>query len=225
MNLSPRQRKYLELMGVEVWVSRQPENILPEKNALPGKEDRWKALQEEVAACKKCPLHRTRSMAVFGTGNEKAGWMVIGEAPGADEDRQGKPFVGRAGKLLTRMLQSIGLDRDEVYITNILKSRPPKNRDPSLEEVEACESFLKQQIDYIRPRIILALGRIAAQNLLKVNTPLGRMRGRGDLKYPEFNIPVVVTYHPAYLLRSPKEKAKAWEDLNLAMKIYKEIRP
>jgi DNA polymerase len=140
--------------------------------------------------------------------------MVIGEAPGASEDAQGKPFVGRAGQVLTEMLRAAGLDRDDVFITNILKCRPPDNRDPRPVEVDACEGFLKQQVEMVRPDIILAVGRIAAQKLLKTETPLGRLRGRVH-RYGD--IPVVVVYHPAYLLRSPLEKRKAWEDLKLAI--------
>jgi DNA polymerase len=140
--------------------------------------------------------------------------MVIGEAPGASEDAQGKPFVGRAGQVLTEMLRAAGLDRGDVFITNILKCRPPDNRDPRPVEVDACEGFLKQQVEMVRPDIILAVGRIAAQKLLKTETPLGRLRGRVH-RYGD--IPVVVVYHPAYLLRSPLEKRKAWEDLKLAI--------
>ena len=147
--------------------------------------------------------------------------MIIGEAPGAEEDLKGEPFVGRAGKLLKAMFLSMGLQRKEVFIANILKCRPPKNRDPKLEEVETCEKYLKQQIELIQPKIILALGRIAAQNLLKTDTPIGKMRGNSYL-YPNSNLPVVVTYHPAYLLRSPTEKRKVWEDLKLAKNIFRE---
>jgi DNA polymerase len=174
----------------------------------------WGALQEEVAACLACPLHATRSHAVFGSGNPEAQWMVIGEAPGEQEDLQGKPFVGRAGQLLTEMLRAIGLDREkDVFITNVLKSRPPGNRDPKPEEVAACEPFLKRQIEWIKPKIILSVGRISAQNLLKTDTPIGKLRGKVH-RYQ--GIPLVVTYHPAYLLRSPLEKRKAWDDLCLA---------
>jgi DNA polymerase len=144
--------------------------------------------------------------------------LFIGEAPGAEEDRQGEPFVGRAGQLLNNMLLAIGLRREQVYIANVLKCRPPKNRDPRPEEAQACEPYLKRQIDLLRPKVIVALGRIAAQNLLKTDTPIGKMRGRTYV-YADTSIPLLVTYHPAYLLRSPAEKRKAWEDLMLAQKV------
>ena len=153
---------------------------------------------------------------MFGVGNPDADWLVIGEAPGADEDRQGEPFVGRAGRLLNSMLSAMGLPREQVFIANILKCRPPNIRDPKPEEDIACESYLRQQINLIKPKIILAVGRIAAQNLLKVETPIGKMRGQ-RYQYPDSDLPVVVTYHPAYLLRSPREKRKVWEDRKVAM--------
>jgi DNA polymerase len=156
---------------------------------------------------------------VFGVGNRQARWLVIGEAPGEQEDLQGEPFVGRAGLLLNEMLRAIGLRRDEVYIANILKCRPPGNRDPRPEEVAACEGFLKRQIALLRPRIILAVGRIAAQSLLKTATPISKLRGQVH-RYQ--GIPLVITYHPAYLLRSPQEKRKAWRDLLLARHTFRE---
>lgn len=165
-----------------------------------------------------CELHRSRTQTVFGTGSRDAEWMVIGEAPGADEDRQGEPFVGRAGQLLNAMLRAIGLSREEVYIANILKCRPPRNRDPRPEEVVACEAYLRRQVELVRPRVILTVGRIAAHNLLKTDTPLGRMRGR-RYTYSDTEIPVVVTYHPAYLLRNPADKRKVWQDLKFAQRM------
>ncbi|HKJ94735.1 MAG TPA: uracil-DNA glycosylase [Gammaproteobacteria bacterium] len=173
----------------------------------------WDALRGAVMHCTRCPLHETRSQGVFGVGDTRARLMVIGEAPGADEDRLGEPFVGRAGKLLDAMLHAIGEARgDGVYITNILKSRPPNNRDPRPEEVAACEPFLRRQIELIEPDVILAVGRVAAQNLLKTDQPLGRLRGRWH-SYGPRQTPVWVTYHPAYLLRKPVDKRKAWQDL------------
>lgn len=225
-NLTTQQRHYLRLMGITVWAERneapEPPSVVP---AIPEPEaendEAWGRLRKQVAACTLCALHRGRTQTVFGVGDSHADWMLIGEAPGAEEDRQGEPFVGRAGKLLNAMLSAIGLDRDRVFIANILKCRPPDNRDPRPEEVNACEAYLMQQIAMIKPRIILALGRIAAQNLLKVDTPIGKMRGR-CFEHPDTGTPVIVTYHPAYLLRSPKEKRKSWQDLQLAMQIYKE---
>jgi DNA polymerase len=166
----------------------------------------------QVSECTRCELHQTRTRTVFGVGDPGARLLVIGEAPGADEDAQGEPFVGRAGRLLDAMLGGIGLARAEVYIANILKCRPPRNRDPRPEEVSACERFLKRQIETVAPELILAVGRIAAQNLLGVSTPIGKLRGR-EHRHPGTGTPVRVTYHPAYLLRSPLEKRRAWEDL------------
>jgi DNA polymerase len=157
----------------------------------------------------------------LGTGNRQADWLFIGEAPGAEEDRQGEPFVGRAGQLLNAMLQAMGMRREEVYIANILKCRPPGNRDPRPEEVNHCEPYLQRQIALIRPRIIVALGRIAAQNLLKTDSSLSKLRGK-VYHYGEYQIPLVVTYHPAYLLRNLPDKRKAWQDLCFAMGVYKE---
>lgn len=211
-------------MGIDVWVPRAEDRDPEPASAREPGAGQWQVLREQVAACRLCKLHQGRTRTVFGSGDEQARWMLIGEAPGAEEDKQGMPFVGRAGKLLTAMLQAVGLDREQVFIANILKCRPPNNRDPEAEEVEACSAYLRQQIDYIRPAVILALGRIAAQNLLRVDTPIGKMRGN-RYRHPDLDIPVVVTYHPAYLLRSPKEKRKAWQDLQTAMRLYRELRP
>ncbi|MBV8783826.1 MAG: uracil-DNA glycosylase, partial [Gammaproteobacteria bacterium] len=171
--------------------------------------------------CRRCALHATRTRAVFGVGPLRTDWLVIGEAPGAEEDRRGEPFVGAAGQLLDAMLRAIGLDRgSNVYIANVLKSRPPNNRDPRPEEVSACLPYLVRQIALLQPKILLAVGRIAAQNLLATDTPLARLRGRvhrfGDT-------PLVVTYHPAYLLRTPADKRKAWEDLKFARNVYQQL--
>ncbi len=219
-------------MGIAVWVRRHPPAITERSpgaaataatlsDEVPAASEEpvldWTTLQARVASCTKCELHRTRTQTVFGTGDRRADWMVVGEAPGADEDRQGQPFVGRAGQLLNAMLRAIGLSREQVYIANILKCRPPRNRDPRPEEVTCCEDYLHQQVALIKPRLILAVGRIAAHNLLKTSTPLNRMRGR-LYRYSDTGIPVVVTYHPAYLLRSPKEKSKAWQDLRFAIR-------
>jgi len=177
----------------------------------------WEGLTAVVAQCRACGLCESRTQTVFGVGNRGAELLVIGEAPGADEDREGEPFVGRAGRLLNRMLGAIGLSRQEVYIANILKCRPPGNRDPRPEEVLRCEPYLMRQIEMLRPRVILAVGRIAAQTLLRTDLTLGRLRGRW-LAFGPQAIPLRVTYHPAYLLRSPDQKAKAWEDLTEVMR-------
>jgi uracil-DNA glycosylase family 4 len=186
----------------------------------------WETLRRTVTNCSLCGLHKTRTRAVFGVGDPRAEWLVIGEAPGADEDRQGEPFVGRAGQLLDSMLRALGLKRGEnVYIANILKSRPPNNREPAPAEVASCLPYLQRQIELIQPRIILAVGRIAAQNLLQTDTPIGRMRGRVyQYGHGAAQIPVVVTYHPAYLLRSPGEKRKAWTDLKFAQEVLRHGR-
>jgi uracil-DNA glycosylase family 4 len=237
MNSSLR-KSYLEAMGIQPWVRRglqqadaqpveapaastQPVQAPPAVGASPAPSCAtldWPQLESAVASCTACELHRTRTHTVFGTGSRQADWMIIGEAPGADEDRQGEPFVGRAGQLLTEMLRAAGLQRQEVFITNILKCRPPQNRDPRPEEVASCHAFLQRQVALVRPSLILAVGRIAAHNLLETDTPVGRLRGRIH-HYGEGRIPLIVTYHPAYLLRSPLEKRKAWEDLRLALQV------
>lgn len=175
----------------------------------------WEPLAEEVRHCTACGLCSSRTQTVFGVGDRRADWLIVGEAPGADEDRQGEPFVGRAGKLLNPMLQAVGLQREQVYIANILKCRPPENRDPAPAEAASCRPFLERQIALIQPRILLAVGRIAAQNLLSTDAQIGKLRGQVHHFGPA-GIPLVVTYHPAYLLRSPREKRKAWDDLRLA---------
>lgn len=246
MALDNRLRAYLAEMGIDVWERRDA--TVPEAGPAAGAEGGapteggagaiankfaptgcaaqgagvagmgWEELERTVAACTRCGLAQGRTQTVFGVGNRQAQWMVIGEAPGAEEDRQGEPFVGRAGKLLNSMLAAIGLKREEVYICNILKCRPPGNRDPKPEEEQACRDYLERQIRLVRPKIILAVGRIAAQNLLKVDTPIGKMRGH-RYDYQDLGIPVVITYHPAYLLRSPLEKRKAWQDLLFAKSV------
>lgn len=172
--------------------------------------DALRALSATVSACTRCALHESRTQTVFGVGSHETKVMFIGEAPGRDEDAKGEPFVGRAGQLLTKILAAIDLRREDVYITNILKCRPPKNRDPQESEVRCCEDYLKQQIALIRPRYICALGRIAAQWLLQTDAPLGAMRA-GEYHYED--IPVIVTYHPAALLRNSNFKKPCWEDM------------
>lgn len=187
----------------------------------------WDQLERAVRDCQRCPLHQTRTQAVFGVGNRTARWLVIGEAPGADEDRQGEPFVGRAGQLLNSMLKAMGLAREQVFIANVLKSRPPNNRDPRSEEVRECIPYLYRQIELINPTLILCVGRIAAQTLLGTDSPIGKLRGKLH-HLPSFESsgnprPMIVTYHPAYLLRSPAEKRKAWGDLVFAMQTFERL--
>lgn len=213
-----RQQQVLEELGLIRWVPRQAPAALPqEPRSEPARLDEaeWTDLAREASGCTRCALHASRTRVVFGTGDRSARWMVIGEAPGADEDQQGEPFVGRAGRLLNEMLRALGLAREQVYIANILKCRPPGNRDPQPDEVSACSGLLARQIALVRPGVILCVGRIAAQSLLGTSAPLASLRGRVHAA-PAGGIPVVVTYHPAYLLRSPLQKRKAWEDLRLA---------
>ncbi len=173
------------------------------------------SLAKEAAACKRCALYKTRNKVVFGKGNVDAKLLFIGEAPGRDEDLQGAPFVGRAGKLLTRIIEAMGYRREDVYITNVIKCRPPKNRDPLPTEVEACRSFLETQVKTISPKVICALGRIAAQTLLGVDLPLKELRGRW---HTFLNIPLRVTYHPAAILRNPSLRQPTWEDIQTIKK-------
>lgn len=175
----------------------------------------WPALKSCVAACTACALHKTRNKTVFGVGDEHAEWLFVGEGPGADEDAQGEPFVGQAGKLLDNMLAAINLKRDaNVYIANIVKCRPPGNRNPQPDEAQACAQYLKRQIELIRPKLIIALGKVAAVNLLGRDASIASLRGS---VHDCHGIPLVVTYHPAYLLRTLPDKAKAWEDLCFAV--------
>lgn len=198
----------------------EPKVVVPEDGVV--SKLGWEELATAVRSCTKCPLHATRTNGVFGVGNRRARWMIIGEAPGADEDRQGEPFVGRAGQLLNSMLKAIGLAREQVFIANILKSRPPNNRDPKPEEVRACIPYLYRQIELVNPGLILCVGRIAAQTLLDVDAPIGKLRG--VVHKIASNRPMVVTYHPAYLLRSPVEKRKSWADLLLAMRTFETLQ-
>lgn len=231
--MDTRQQAYLKAMGIDIWQRREAAG--PSDKQAPAQpvsapvaadppraaalEDiaslDWAALQAMVKACTRCELHKGRTQTVFGVGNPHADLLVIGEAPGAEEDRQGEPFVGRAGQLLNAMLKAIQLERQDVYIANILKCRPPNNRDPRPEEAALCSPYLKRQIELIQPKLILAVGRIAAQRLLQTDSSLSKLRGRLH-QYPVTGTPLIVTYHPAYLLRSPADKRKAWQDLLFA---------
>ncbi|MES9969772.1 MAG: uracil-DNA glycosylase, partial [Candidatus Thiodiazotropha sp.] len=244
--LEPRRNQYLKAMGLTLWQRREVPRVgkteaaaTAVKHAAPvgAAEDRvqseclgeaspvsnetaneqldWQALRQSVKECQACGLRAGCRQTVFGVGDTQADLLVIGEAPGADEDRQGEPFVGRAGQLLNEMLLAMGYRREAVFIANIVKCRPPDNRDPKPEEALHCEPHLLRQIELIRPKVILAVGRIAAQNLLKSDIAVGKLRGRMH-SFGEAAIPLVVTYHPAYLLRSPEQKGKAWQDLQLA---------
>jgi uracil-DNA glycosylase len=228
---------YLEAMGIEAWVRRSVRNAVPAvdtpgvvaqtSEALPAAASEsavpadtiagldWEVLRLRVSTCTRCELHKQRTQAVFGVGNRAAQWLIIGEAPGADEDRQGEPFVGRAGKLLNNMLLAIGLKREEVYIANIVKCRPPGNRNPEADEIATCLPYLQRQIELIQPKMIVALGKVASNALLRKDATLASLRGK---LHDYSGIPLIVTYHPAYLLRSPTEKSKAWQDLCFAVR-------
>ena len=234
-----RRLAYLEALGVDVYVRR---GLAPAPVQMPVQEAHpavpaapaavvgavpeasldWEPLRAMVSACTRCSLHETRTQTVFGVGNPRAKWMFIGEAPGADEDRQGEPFVGRAGQLLTSMLKAMGFAREDVYIANVLKCRPPGNRDPKPEEALRCRGYLDRQIELVAPSLIVAVGRIAAHNLLATDTALARLRGKVHTLGPR-GWPLIVTYHPAYLLRSPGEKRKAWQDLLFARQVFARI--
>jgi DNA polymerase len=183
----------------------------------------WEALQTRVAACQACGLHQTRTQTVLGVGNRQADWMFIGEAPGAEEDAQGIPFVGKAGQLLTNMLYAIKLKREEIYITNVIKCRPPDNRNPHQEEMIHCQAFLQRQIALIQPKLIIAVGKIAAQHLLTVDTPISKLRGQ-RFEYGENKLPLLATYHPAYLLRRPTEKRQSWQDFQFIHQMMAELK-
>jgi DNA polymerase len=247
MNPALRQ-DYLAALGLETWVARGKsapaaaapreiasavpvESVVPAAPSMrrrsPAPQDDaaareagfdWPELRARVAACRRCGLCNTRTQTVFGVGNQAAEWLIVGEAPGADEDRQGEPFVGRAGQLLNSMLRAIGLAREQVYIANVLKCRPPGNRDPAANEASECLPYLEQQIALLKPKIMLAVGRIASQNLLRTDVTLGRLR-RQVHTFGASRVPLVVTYHPAYLLRTPSDKRKAWEDLKFAREV------
>lgn len=204
--------EYLKEMGVEALPVSRTKAAVPHSSPspLPHTILTLEEIRRELGDCRRCKLHRTRRTLVFGEGNEEAKLMFVGEGPGYDEDVQGRPFVGRAGQLLTKIIQSIRLQREEVYITNIIKCRPPQNRNPEPDEIECCHPFLLKQIRAIRPQIICALGTFAAQTLLKTDAKITALRGRF---YDLGGMKVLPTYHPAYLLRNPDRKREVWEDM------------
>jgi DNA polymerase len=207
--------------GVNLAESEQPDSH-PESSPVPfhaSAGDALKAIREDIGDCTRCKLHALgRKQIVFGVGNPNADLMFVGEAPGADEDIQGEPFVGRAGQLLTKIIEAIGLKREDVYIANVIKCRPPGNRNPEPDEVEQCEQFMFRQVDTVKPKVIVALGKFAAQALLKTSDPITRLRGR-EYKYREAIL--MPTYHPAFLLRTPSAKRDVWEDMKRVREILK----
>jgi uracil-DNA glycosylase family 4 len=227
-----RREQYLQALGVDIWQARAAPvgSAAPTAGASAADPSdpndaalAWQSLRAEVADCTRCELCRTRTQTVFGVGDTRAQLLVIGEAPGAEEDRQGEPFVGRAGQLLNSMLRAAGNPRESVYIANVLKCRPPGNRDPRPDEVASCLPYLHRQVELLQPLLILAVGRIAAQNLLATDTPIGRLRGQIH-RFGVSGRPLIVTYHPAYLLRSPSEKRKAWTDLKFVRQELARLR-
>ena len=243
--LDDRQIEILDKIGIELWRRRdarpelQPEpGVIDEISAadqcsddspvgpgpgpVPGNQsESLRQLAETIGKCRKCSLHLTRTKAVPGAGSAFARWMFVGEAPGQNEDLQGLPFVGRAGQLLDAMIAALKMARKDVFIANVIKCRPPGNRNPVIEEINQCESYLHSQLAIIRPAIIVSLGAVSAQSLLKTSEPISQLRGK-VFHYGESGIPLIPTYHPAYLLRSPMQKKKAWEDLLLARSIVED---
>ena len=242
MRWQARRRAMLEAMGLRLWEVSAPRrrdgdtvatsdtapssalagtssDSLPDVSAMD-----WPALRTAVTSCRACTLCESRTQTVFGSGNPQAHWMIVGEAPGEKEDQLGEPFVGKSGQLLDAMLHALHLTRQtaapaqQVYIANTLKCRPPGNRNPEPGELARCEPFLVRQLELVRPRVILAMGRFAVQALLRSPEPIGRLRGRVHRYH---DVPLVVTYHPAYLLRNPPDKARAWDDLCLACSVLR----
>ena len=223
--MDKRRASVLSTLGVERYSARaKRSDACDERGSLAhlGATDEtiaafgWDELATTVAACTRCALSATRTNTVFGVGDQRARWFVVGEAPGADEDAKGEPFVGRGGQLLTSVLRAAGLSRKQVFIANVLKCRPPENRNPTPDEVRCCKPYLERQIALVKPSLIFCVGQIAAQSLLGVDTPISKLRGAVH-EYGPDKIPTVITYHPAYLLRSPRNKQKTWDDLRFAM--------
>ena len=232
MTLDARRRRLWQAMGLgPVWQQRNPSAAASGSEAVDARADRiahlgWDELAAETARCRACPLGETRRQAVFGVGHRHAEWMLVGEAPGAEEDARGEPFVGQAGKLLDNMLASIGLTREgetpqSVFIANVLKCRPPNNRNPEPAEVAQCQPFLHRQVELVNPKLVVVMGRFAAQALLGTDASIASLRGQvHHIDVAGRRVPVVVTYHPAYLLRSLGDKAKSWADLCFARDVH-----
>jgi len=217
--MDARQQQYLDVMGITVW---QHKDTAQESNGEAISSLDWLALEERVEACQLCDLHQRRSQTVFGAGDRQAELMIVGEAPGTEEDHIGEPFVGQAGQLLNAMLQAIGIQRQQVYIANMLKCRPAEDHHPSVDQANKCQDYLFRQIDLVQPKLILVLGRFAAQRLLNTKDALESLRKQLHAE-PRSGIPMLVTYHPAYLLRSPKKKREAWQDLIAVKKTLQDM--
>jgi DNA polymerase len=243
MTITPHKNlhaQYLKAMDIEIWIRRNipqkiptttreevsmsvpsppepsPQNLKNKPKVSPVHLLNWEELQNRVNSCTACELHKSRTQTVFGIGNHQADLMLIGEAPGADEDAQGEPFIGRAGQLLNAMIYSINLKREDLYIVNVVKCRPPNNRNPHIDEMACCKGFLQRQIALIKPKLIVAFGRVAAHHLLTTDTAIGKLRGQ-LFEYGDTKIPLIATYHPAYLLRRLTEKRHAWQDLQFIL--------
>lgn len=224
--MDARQQYYLDQLGITRWELREQAQANQQQVSEQGSQSadihqlNWTDLKTQVTHCQACQLSKTRTQTVFGVGDRQANLLIVGEAPGYHEDKQGEPFVGRAGQLLNAMLKTIGYQREQVFIANVLKCRPPKNRDPQPAEVSACTPFLERQVALLQPNLILAVGRHAAHYLLNTNQSLARLR-RHIHKFRNTNIPLIISYHPAYLLRNPQEKPKAYLDLLMVAKELK----
>jgi DNA polymerase len=210
------KKLYLESIGIHYLPKPQPAVRSMAESGTPGGREALLALREEIGDCQRCPLGRGRKNLVFGVGNPEAEVVFVGEAPGRDEDIRGEPFVGKAGQLLTKIINAMGLSRDQVYICNVIKCRPPQNRDPLPEEIERCEPFLKRQLDILNPRVICALGSFAARTLLRTEARISQLRGR---LHTYNGIPLIPTYHPSFLLRNPDAKRDVWQDIQKVMEM------
>ena len=211
--MTKKTQQYLYDMGIDIfWFKPKPFLITKLNN------DNLLKIEKNIEGCKKCSLHESRTNIVFGDGDSKADIMIIGEAPGQEEDKIGQPFIGRAGKLLNSFLSSINLDRDSVFITNTVKCRPPDNRNPENIEIQSCSNFLDRQIDVIKPKVLVLLGKIAANRMLDLDKPISELRLK-KFYIGKYNMPLIVFYHPAYILRSPSQKLKVWDDLKFLKSI------
>ena len=214
--------QYLSAMGIDVWVPRiAEENAATEALVAEVEVDNWDKLQAEMAVCQQCDLSQARHQVVLGSGNQHADFFWVTEAPSQEDEQQGRPFVDHSGELFTEMLRAMKLSRKDVFITHIVKCRPPEDRDPRVKELEACEHYLQRQIALVQPKIIIAVGRIAAQKLLHNKAPLAELR---ESEHEFSGIPLVTIYHPAYLLRSLTEKSKAWQDMQRALTLFEKVK-